>query len=113
MQQLRLLYTLVSLLMIVLSLPLIARKVPPNPIYGFRTRRTLSDPDFWYEMNAYGGKLLLALGICLTIASFVLARVPGLSTDGYAYGFTAVLIGVGIVDAVLAVIYYRRLKADD
>lgn len=38
------------------SLPLIFRKVPRNPIYGYRTRATLSDDELWYEANAYFGR---------------------------------------------------------
>ena len=29
------------------SLPLIARLVPPSPLYGFRTPKTLSDSATW------------------------------------------------------------------
>jgi uncharacterized membrane protein len=101
MEKLKTTYILVSLLMIVLSIPLIARKVPPNPLYGIRTPRTLTDADFWYEINAYCGKLMLVLGVCLTGAAFVLARAPGISVDSYAYGFVAVLGVVGTVDLIL------------
>jgi hypothetical protein len=41
--------------LIVLAIPLIFRKVPPNPLYGFRTSKTLSDAGIWYEANAGAG----------------------------------------------------------
>jgi uncharacterized membrane protein len=111
MEKLRLVYVGVSLLMIVLAIPLMARKVPPNPLYGLRTLRTLSDAEFWYEMNAYAGKLMLVLGICLTAAAFVLPRVPGISKDGYAYGFLGVLGAVGVVELILGAVEYRKIAA--
>jgi uncharacterized membrane protein len=111
MEKLRLIYIGISLLMIVLAIPLMARKVPPNPLYGFRTARTLSDAEFWYEVNAFCGKLMLVLGICLTAAAFGLPRVPGISVDGYAYAFLGVLVGVGVVDMILGVVEYRKIKA--
>ena len=36
-------YHVVSVVFVVLSLPLILKRAPPNPIYGFRTRKTMSD----------------------------------------------------------------------
>jgi hypothetical protein len=35
-----------------LSLPLIWRKVGPNPWYGFRVRQTLDDPAVWRTRRA-------------------------------------------------------------
>jgi uncharacterized membrane protein len=38
-----------------LAVPLILRRVPPNRVYGFRTRRTLADPALWYRVNRFAG----------------------------------------------------------
>ncbi len=46
-----------DLLFILIAIPLILRRVPPNPVYGFRTRTTLTDNYNWYETNAYFGRL--------------------------------------------------------
>ncbi len=45
-----------GLLLVGISIPLIQRRVKPNYWYGFRTRRTLSDPQIWYDVNAYAGQ---------------------------------------------------------
>ncbi|OGL47608.1 MAG: hypothetical protein A2161_15480 [Candidatus Schekmanbacteria bacterium RBG_13_48_7] len=42
-------------LFIALAIPLILQKVPPNCIYGFRTRKTLSDETIWYKANKFLG----------------------------------------------------------
>ncbi len=67
-----LLFALVGLLFVGLSIPLIQQRVPPNRYYGFRTRKTLSDPKIWYEANRISGHDLLVAGALLTITSFVM-----------------------------------------
>jgi len=47
---------------IVLALPVIFKEIPPNRVYGFVTRKTLSDEEIWYKANKFAGKLLLAAG---------------------------------------------------
>lgn len=54
--------TLVTILIcdavfVIISIPLILRKVPRNIVYGFRIRATLEDDFVWYAANAYFGKL--------------------------------------------------------
>jgi len=44
----------------VISMPLILRVVPPNPLYGFRTRATQTNAAIWYAANAFNGWALLA-----------------------------------------------------
>jgi uncharacterized membrane protein len=67
-----LLFALVGLLFVGLSIPLIKKRVPPNPYYGFRTKKTLSDPKIWYEANRVSGRDLLVAGALITITSFVM-----------------------------------------
>jgi uncharacterized membrane protein len=62
----------VNLLMIMLAIPLIRRQVKPNPLYGVRTPKTLSDERVWYEANAYAGRLLLRLGMMLIVTVLML-----------------------------------------
>ncbi len=68
------------LVTIVIALPLVLEKIPPNLWYGFRTRRTLSDPDIWYRANYIGGVDLLYGGIAalvINLAISVLSWSPG------------------------------------
>ena len=55
------------------ALPLALQKVPPNLWYGFRTRRTLSDPNVWYRANYLGGMDLLYSGIVALIVNLILS----------------------------------------
>jgi len=54
------------LLMILVSVPMVMRRVPPNGLYGFRTPKTLSNPQIWYEANRLAGVNLI-IGAVLTM----------------------------------------------
>lgn len=53
----------IPLVTILVALPLVLQRIPPNLWYGFRTRRTLSDPGIWYRANYLGGLGLLYAGV--------------------------------------------------
>jgi hypothetical protein len=55
-------FAIPSALFLVLGLPLVLGLVPPNPVYGLRTRRTLADPASWYRANRRGGLAMIAAG---------------------------------------------------
>jgi hypothetical protein len=78
-----------GLLLSAISIPLVLRKIGPNPVSGFRVKRTLEDPRVWYEVNAVAGKGLLADGLIVVIAALGLAAVPGISLDRYAFSVAA------------------------
>ena len=51
--------------LVLASLPLVFRLMPPNRWYGFRLPGTESSLDIWYEINAMGGKMfILSMVIC-------------------------------------------------
>ena len=56
---------------IAVSVPLVARMVPMNRWYGVRTRKAFASEENWYELNAYGGKLLVVYGAFLVVAGLV------------------------------------------
>lgn len=71
-------YTLLiaPVVLAVLSLPLIFRWAPPNPFYGFRTRRTLADRNLWYRVNFFCGCAVLAASGLSVILLLVLPSSP-------------------------------------
>jgi uncharacterized membrane protein len=62
-----LLYGLTGLLFVGIGIPLALQKVRPNPWYGFRTSKTLSDPHIWYAANQVTGIDLILAGAALTV----------------------------------------------
>lgn len=64
-----LMFAFLGMFFVALSIPLIRNRVPPNPHYGFRTTKTLSDPKIWYEVNHISGKDLFLAGILIAVSS--------------------------------------------
>ena len=92
MKALLLLYVGFSLLTAAISLPLLMRKIKPNPIYGFRIRQTLEDPETWYSVNEYFAKHLLTIGILQAFVSIVFYFIPGMNVDLYALSCLGVFV---------------------
>ena len=65
------LYLLGALILAGLGIPLYAKWVGPNPWYGFRTPRTLSDPKIWYAVNRVTGFWLVATGIAVGVIATI------------------------------------------
>jgi uncharacterized membrane protein len=98
---------LLALITIAISIPLVLRKVPPNVVYGVRTRKTLSDPRIWYEANYRGGVALIVAGVvglaCWPVLMIVLDR----STAAVAGIF--VCTGAIAVATVVCLVQVRNL----
>ena len=58
----------------VLSLPLLLRWIPPNGLYGMRTRMTLANPETWYPANQFAGGAVL---IASALSALVFSVSPG------------------------------------
>jgi len=94
-----LLYGLAGLMFIGVGVPLMRERVPPNAWYGFRTPKTLSDPQIWYSANRVAGidliiaGAILALGVAaLYVASETLS--PSLPVANWAFAlFVSSLVG--------------------
>ncbi len=103
------LFLAAGILMVGISIPLIQRRIKPNYWYGFRTRRTLSDPAVWYEVNAYAGKRLLISGVIASVSAIVLYFIPGTTVDGYALGMTICALGPLMVAVSQSFRYLNQL----
>jgi uncharacterized membrane protein len=97
------LYVGAGILLILISLPLLLKKVPPNPVYGFRLSPAYEDPRIWYATNTHSAKRLMLAGASTAVAAVVLYFVPRITLDIYALGclaIFAVVAGVGFVQSV-------------
>jgi uncharacterized membrane protein len=107
-------YTFVStvapLLTVGLSVPLIFRRIPPNPFYGLRTRRTFLSPRIWYAANRTAGIWLTIAGIVWLAAGLLIPAIVGSQQDALPW-----VIAVGLVSTILATVIAlvaaRRLSA--
>lgn len=97
-----------GLLLVILAIPMIMGRVPPNNLYGFRTKKTHSNPEIWYPANTYAGKWLLAWGVLMIVAALLLPwLLPDLTEDNYAALFVTLTLG-GLL--VVVFISWRYLK---
>jgi len=75
---------------VVTGVPLARRRVPPNLFFGVRFATTLANEHVWYEVNAKGGRHLIAIGIAyLTLLNGMLlsSRVGEMTTIVVALAF--------------------------
>jgi uncharacterized membrane protein len=56
----------------VLAIPLWMRLVPPNVLYGVRTRATMADETLWYDVNAACGRDLAMAGALVSIGTWAI-----------------------------------------
>ncbi|HLV80261.1 MAG TPA: SdpI family protein [Chthonomonadaceae bacterium] len=94
-------YIFLGFLFMGLSLPLIQRRVKPNPWYGFRTRKTLSEARIWYAANEFSGRLFFVTGLLMVMAAILFlpfGLIPHVGAAIYLGAcwltFTISLIGV-------------------
>lgn len=104
MTHMNLLFAILGLVTIALSVPLLLRRVPPNPVYGLRVPATFKDEQVWYDANAACGRDLLLFGVVIAVLAVVLP-VAGVRDMMLAVTW-AVVTGVG--GMVVAVIGWAR-----
>lgn len=97
-----------GLLLAGLSIPMILGKIPPNGLYGFRVKKTMENPEIWYKANTYSGKLLLGVGLVISLAAVGFSLIPSLTLDVYSYAMLAVWV---VIFAVMIIASARYLKS--
>lgn len=93
-------------ILILISLPLMLGKVKPNGLYGFRTKKTLSNERIWYKANKFTGWALVLSSI-ITGALILVMRSSETTYNETAlfYVFLPIIIGI-----VIAAVYVKTLK---
>ena len=83
-------------ILLLFSVPLILRWVPPNHLYGFRVPATFANRSVWYDANALSGRHFFMLGVLLVILEFTLPlRIRNGTLGAVA---TIGLVGIVIAD---------------
>jgi uncharacterized membrane protein len=85
----------------IISVPLVLKKVPRNPVYGFRTRATLRDDKIWFKANAYFGSRFIIANLLSAFITVALYIWKGLSPDIYLKISVALLVAPVVVAALL------------
>jgi uncharacterized membrane protein len=63
--------TVCGIIILGLSLPLAHRKVPMNSFYGVRIPTSFQSEQRWYDINAYGGRLLAKWSVPIILCGLV------------------------------------------
>ena len=92
-----------AILMIAVSVPLLLRRVPPNPLYGLRVPSTYADAWVWYEANAKTGRDFIVFAAILIALAVGLAR--RLEPAVYV-GICTVVLLAGVL--LVAIVGWRR-----
>ncbi|HZO87479.1 MAG TPA: SdpI family protein [Chthonomonadaceae bacterium] len=96
MLSLMILYVAMGLLQAGLAVPLIQRRIKPNPWYGFRVPKTLHNERIWYAANFRAGVLFFLAGMGFAASAILLAPIAwllGLGRDGYVLLCTLIMVG--------------------
>ena len=94
------------LALIVVSAPLVVGVVPPNWIYGFRTAKTMSSPQIWYEANRHAGANLMAAGVwTMVLCGKIVARF-GARADAF---LPLVLLVMVLGSAAVSLLQLRKM----
>jgi uncharacterized membrane protein len=84
------------------SIPLALRLVPPNRIYGFRTRKTLSRPDIWYRANVFSAYSLM---LSTAVKALIISCAPQFSDVTCAFILAALILCA----TAASFVYLRRI----
>ena len=107
MATLMILFTSSGLLLAAISVPLILGKIGPNPLYGFRVKKTLEDPAVWYPVNTYAAKRLLVVGLGISVSAALLFFLPGIDLLVYALSCAGIGLGGLLVAVIQSFVYLR------
>lgn len=66
----------VGILLMLISIPLVKKKVPMNRLYGFRISKAFESQENWYKINRYGGRQLIQWSLLLLIIGILYFIFP-------------------------------------
>ncbi len=98
-----------GLLAVFTSLPLIFKKVPMNHGYGIRIKKAFESENNWYQINAYGGKLILIFGLFLIGFSIVTISIAPSPRNAWAPVFLIAPLAGIIPVLVMVNLFAERL----
>jgi hypothetical protein len=101
-----------GVLIFLLSLPLVYRKVPMNHFYGVRIRASFESDRRWYDINAYGGRLMAIGSLPIVAAGVGGLFLPTAWLQPYAWAAMAVTV-VSLLVPLVLVLRWSRTRGPD
>jgi hypothetical protein len=98
-----------GVLIFLLSLPMIYRKVPMNHFYGVRIPAAFESDRCWYDINAYGGRLMAIGSLPIVGAGVTGLFLPADWLLPHAWAATVVAL-VSVLAPLVLVLRWSRLN---
>jgi len=99
-----------ALLLIVLSIPLVKRKIKMNDFYGVRIKKAFESEENWFNINEYGGKQLIIWSMPMFLVGIICFLIsmedPNAIVLPLILGFAPMT--VCIVGALIRILEYAR-----
>ena len=92
MNPVAIIHIVAGIMVIFASIPLIKRKIPMNSIYGVKIPRAYESKEKWYDINQYGGRLLLKFGAILFFTAIAGLAIPVAHWVTYDLGSTVIVL---------------------
>ena len=102
---------LIGIMMLIVSIPLIFKKIPPNAFIGFRLPGLNLNEENWYKVNSFGGLRLLIWSIPVLVFAVLILFLPhiGSSADFKLAIVTVDLLPITIA-AIQTILYAYRIR---
>jgi uncharacterized membrane protein len=104
MRQIVIMNVILGFILAIIAIPMILNRIKPNHFYGFRVKRTMENPEIWYQVNEFAGKQLFVAGIAIILLAIGLSLILNLDLQTYS------LITPGINIALLLVALIRSVR---
>ena len=104
----------VPVLIVATALPMLLGIVPPNGLYGFRTKASMANPQGWYLANRAAAKYLILCSILSVAVYFLCKRFTADPKTQILIGiaaFTILLFGTVITTQIETVRFNRHNPA--
>ncbi|MDD2762487.1 MAG: SdpI family protein [Opitutaceae bacterium] len=105
-------HLIVAAVVIALAIPLILKKVKPNCWYGVRIPEAFKSEERWYEINRFGGGLLLAWGVIVAGTGVAGLTLEKKQWPDYTLTATWIIMG-GLALLVAAIMVYAARTRKD
>jgi len=89
-----------GLLIALLAIPLILRRVPPNMLYGVRTKAAFASDADWYRINAQGGRYLVVSGLLIVATGVSGFFLPASVYESYSWWASGVSVAVIVIPSI-------------
>ena len=104
------LFLVVSASLVIVGELLARKRIRPNRYIGVRIPATVRNPELWYVVNAFAGKLLIGVGVVTAVIAIGLFFAQRLDTDAYVRVTILAFVALAVGYTVAALIYVRAVS---